>query len=91
MLIFQQILPFLQKRYGPTDRRTDGPTNGPTDRPTNRPTDRRTDKPSYRDAIAASKNSVAQELIFSQNYDFSSIHLFFFYEYGLFWLNLGNR
>ena len=27
MLIFQQILPFLQKRYGPTDGPTDGPTN----------------------------------------------------------------
>jgi len=28
----------------------------PTDRPTDRQTDRRTDIPSYRDAIAASKN-----------------------------------
>ena len=42
-MIFQQILRFLQKHYGPTD--------GPTDRRTNR----RTDIPSYRDAIAASK------------------------------------
>ena len=44
-MIFQQILQFLQKRYRPTD----GPTDGPTDQ--------RTDIPSYRDAIAASKNS----------------------------------
>ena len=44
-MIFQQILRFLQKRYGPTDQRTDGPT------------DQRTDIPSYRDAIAASKNN----------------------------------
>ena len=35
-----------------TDRRTDGPT----DQRTNGPTDQRTDIPSYRDAIAASKN-----------------------------------
>ena len=32
------------------------PTDRPTDRRTNGPTDRRTDIPSYRDAIAASKN-----------------------------------
>ena len=34
MMIFQQILHFLQKHYQPT--------NGPTDRRTNRPTDGRT-------------------------------------------------
>jgi len=48
-VIFQWILQFLQKHYGPTDRRTD------------RPTDRRTDKPSYRDAIAASKKSIEEK------------------------------
>ena len=32
------------------------PTDQPTDGPTDRRTDRRTDIPSYRDAIAASKN-----------------------------------
>ena len=37
-----------------TDRRTNGLTNGPTDQPT----DQRTDIPSYRDAIAASKNGL---------------------------------
>ena len=46
-IIFQWILRVLQKHYGWTDGRTDGPT------------DRRTDKPSYRDAIAASKNQRA--------------------------------
>ena len=37
--------------------RTDGPTDRRTDQGTDQQTDRRTDKPSYRDAIAASKNS----------------------------------
>ena len=50
-MIFQKILRFLQKHYGPTN----GPTDGPTDRRTHGPTDRRTDIPSYRDAVAASK------------------------------------
>ena len=45
MMIFQQILRFLQKHYQRTDRQTD------------RRTDRRTDIPSYRDAIAASKKN----------------------------------
>ena len=34
MMIFQQILRFLQKHYQRTDRPTDRPTDGPTDRPT---------------------------------------------------------
>ena len=34
-MIFQQILQFLQKRYGPTDRRTNQQTDRPTDRRTN--------------------------------------------------------
>ena len=42
--IFQQILQFLQKRYGPTDQQTD------------RQMDQQMDIPSYRDAIATSKN-----------------------------------
>ena len=40
----------------PTDRPTDQPTDQPTGQPTDQPTDQRTDIPSYRDAIAASKN-----------------------------------
>ena len=50
--IFTKALPTDQ----PTDQRTNGPTDGPTDRPTDQRTDGRTDIPSYRDAIAASKN-----------------------------------
>ena len=38
----------------PTDRRT----NGPTDQRTDGPTDQRKDIPSYRDAIAASRNKM---------------------------------
>ena len=38
-------------------------TDGPTDQPTDRPTDQRTDIPSYRDAIAASKNNEIKVIV----------------------------
>ena len=44
MMIFEQILQFLQKRYGSTD--------GPGDQEMDQQTDQRKDIPSYRDAIA---------------------------------------
>jgi len=83
-VIFQWILQFLQKHYGPTDRRTD------------RPTDRRTDKPSYRDAIAASKKSIeekknaclAQHHIFT---DRTSLHCGTLIRSPLGWFQNANR
>ena len=55
-----------QKRY----QRTDGPTDGPTDR--------RTDIPSYRDAIAASKNALNRRNVVSMVELFISYIFLFF-------------
>ena len=50
-VIFQQILQFLQKRYGRTNRRTDGPT----------------DAASYRDADASKKLSELMKIYIKDN------------------------
>ena len=76
-----------------TNRPMDRPTDRPTDQPTDRPTDQWTDIPSYRDAIAASKNKYAvlpMQLECAMTKKLPYVHAYIGYIIGVFLPRMGS-